>query len=104
MDEDRFAGSARQLGGQIQEGVGSATGDVKSQLEGKLKQAEGALQDAYGKVKDTATRSGETIRERAGEAEDFLRHTIEQRPYTTALFALGIGFLLGLLAHRERYD
>jgi uncharacterized protein YjbJ (UPF0337 family) len=32
--------------------LGQATGDVKSQLQGKAKQVEGAAQDVYGQVKE----------------------------------------------------
>ena len=51
MNEDRFVGSAKNLGGQVEEGFGRATGDLKSQAQGKAKQMEGALQDMYGQAK-----------------------------------------------------
>ena len=38
---------------------------------------------------------GGTVRQGAVDAEDYLRRTIEKRPYTVALVALGIGWLLG---------
>ena len=44
MNEDRLTGNAKNLGGQVEEGFGRATGDVKTQLQGKAKQMEGALQ------------------------------------------------------------
>jgi len=103
MDTDRLTGTAKNFGGQVEEGLGRATGDVKSQLQGKVKQAEGALQDLYGQAKDTATDVAEVVSERASEAEDFLRTTIEQRPYTTAAVALGIGFLIGRFGRRDYY-
>jgi uncharacterized protein YjbJ (UPF0337 family) len=37
MDENRLEGSARNLGGGVQEGVGRATGDTKSKVEGVTK-------------------------------------------------------------------
>ncbi len=49
-----------------------------------MKQVEGALQDAYGQAKETAANAAETVRESARGAEDFLRTTIEERPYTAA--------------------
>jgi uncharacterized protein YjbJ (UPF0337 family) len=72
-------------------GFGRATADVKMQVQGKAKQMEGALQDVHGQAKETAADAAEMIRESASEAGDFLRTTIEQRPYTTAAVALGIG-------------
>jgi uncharacterized protein YjbJ (UPF0337 family) len=95
MTDDRLSGSAKNIGGQVEEEFGRATGDVKTQLQGKAKQMEGTLQDVYGQAKETAADAAEAVRERASEAGDFLRTAIEQRPYTTAAIALGIGFLIG---------
>ena len=39
MNEDRFAGTAKNLGGRVEQGFGRATGDVKTETEGKIKQA-----------------------------------------------------------------
>ena len=36
MNEDRFAGTGKNLGGRVEQGFGRATGD---ELEGKIKQA-----------------------------------------------------------------
>jgi uncharacterized protein YjbJ (UPF0337 family) len=44
MNEDRIAGTARNLAGQVEEGYGRVAGDAKSELQGKLRQAEGAAQ------------------------------------------------------------
>jgi uncharacterized protein YjbJ (UPF0337 family) len=101
MNEDRFSGTAKNITGKAEEGVGYATGDVKSQLQGKAKQMQGDLQDLYGQAKDKAADAAQSLRESAGDVDDFVRRTIEQRPYTTAVVALGIGFLIGRFAHRD---
>jgi uncharacterized protein YjbJ (UPF0337 family) len=88
MDEDPISGTARNLGGKVEEGVGRTTGDVKTQLQGKLDQAAGAAQDLYGQAADAA-------RDTAVSFDKWLRTTIETQPYTTAIVALGIGWLLG---------
>jgi len=103
MDEDRLTGSVKTIGGQVEEGLGRASGDVKTQLQGKARQMEGALQDAYGQAKETAAGAMEAISERASAAEDVLRATIEQRPYTTAAIALGIGYLIGRFGRRAEF-
>jgi uncharacterized protein YjbJ (UPF0337 family) len=92
MDEDRLYGTARNLGGKVEEGVGRVTGDVKTQLQGKLDQATGAAQDLYGQTADAA-------RDTAANLDKWLRTSIETQPYTTAIVALGIGWLLGRM-HR----
>jgi uncharacterized protein YjbJ (UPF0337 family) len=92
MDEDRLYGTARNLGGKVEEGIGRTTDDVKTQLQGKLDQAAGAAQDLYGQAADAA-------RDTAVSFDKWLRTTIETQPYTTAIVALGIGWLLGRM-HR----
>jgi uncharacterized protein YjbJ (UPF0337 family) len=92
MDESRIEGTARNLGGKVQEAAGRLTGDAKTQAEGVANQAIGAAQDLYGQAADTA-------RDTAVTFEKWLRRTVETQPYTTALLAAGIGWLLGRL-HR----
>jgi hypothetical protein len=38
MNEDRVAGTARNLGGKVQEGVGRVTGDATTKVEGVINQ------------------------------------------------------------------
>ena len=101
MNEDRVIGTARNLGGKVQEGVGRVTGDTKSQVEGLVNQAAGAAQDLYGQVKDGASDAAQAVRKSAMDAEDYVRRTIEQRPYTTAFVALCVGWLIGRLGRRD---
>ena len=35
------------------------------------------------------------------DAEDFIRHTIEKRPYTAAFVALCVGWLIGRMGRRD---
>jgi uncharacterized protein YjbJ (UPF0337 family) len=92
MDENRIEGTARNFGGKVQEGFGRITGDAKNQAEGALNQAAGAAQDLYGQGADKARQTARTL-------DSVLRDTIETQPYTSALVALGVGWLLGRL-HR----
>ncbi|MGB6658992.1 MAG: CsbD family protein [Xanthobacteraceae bacterium] len=92
MDENRLEGTARNLGGKVQEGVGRVTGDAKTQAKGVANEVRGKAQDLYGQTADTA-------RDTATSLDSWLRETIETQPYTTALVALGIGWLLGRM-HR----
>jgi Predicted membrane protein len=94
MDEDRISGTARNVGGKIEEGVGRLTGDARTQIQGKLDQAAGAAQDLYGQTADAA-------RDTAATFDKWLRRTIETQPYTVAIVALGIGWLLGRMHRRS---
>ena len=89
MDENRLEGTVRNVGGKVQEGVGRATGDTKSKVEGVMNQAAGTAQDVYGQAADV-------VRQNAGPVEAaWLRDKIETEPNTTVIAALGIGWLLG---------
>lgn len=92
MDENRVQGTARNWGGKVQEGVGTVTGDATQRAEDIANQATGAAQELYGQAVDTARDSAATL-------DNWLRNTIETQPYTTAIVAIGIGWLLGRL-HR----
>jgi len=101
MDSNRISGTARNIGGKVEEGFGKAIGDTETELAGKANQAMGAAQDMYGQAKDAAADAAYVVRDGAVAAEDYVRNIIEQRPYTVAFAALAIGFLLGR-AGRER--
>ena len=94
MDKDQVIGTARNIGGKAQEAFGHVTGDTKSQVEGVINQAAGAAQNLYGQAKETASDAAQAIRHGAVDAEDYIRHTIEKRPYTTALVAFVLACLL----------
>ena len=36
MNEDRFAGTGKNVGGRVEQGFGRAPGDVRTDVEGKL--------------------------------------------------------------------
>ena len=99
MDENRITGTARNLGGKVEEGVGRVTGDAKTQVRGVADQAAGAAQDLYGQVRDTAADAAVAARDTAASLEKWLRRTIETQPYTAAIVAMGLGWLLGRM-HR----
>lgn len=103
MDENRIAGTAKNVGGKIEEGFGRVTGDAKTQAQGNARQIEGNLQDMYGQAKDTAASVAATVRGGASDVEELIRSTIETRPYTTAFAALCIGWFLGRMGRRDSY-
>ena len=101
MNEDRVVGTVRNLGGKVQEGFGRVTGDAKTQVEGVINQATGAAQDLYGQAKDTAVDAARTVSRNAMDIEDYVRHTIETRPYTVAFAALCVGWVIGRMGRRD---
>ncbi len=90
MDENRVEGTARNIGGKVQEGLGHVAGDLGTEAKGRLNQAAGTAQDLYGQAKDATT-------DAAGSLDQWFRSTIETQPYTVAIAVLGIGWVLGRL-------
>jgi uncharacterized protein YjbJ (UPF0337 family) len=99
MDENRIAGTAKNMGGRVEEGFGRVTGETKIQAEGMVNRAAGVAQDLYGQARDSAADAAGSVGDSAASLEKWFRHTIETQPYTTAIVAVGIGWLLGRL-HR----
>jgi uncharacterized protein YjbJ (UPF0337 family) len=102
MDDNRISGTARNIGGKIEEGYGKAAGDITKEIKGKADQAMGAAQDLYGQAKDTASDAVEAAKQGASDVEDYVRTTIEQRPYTVVVAALCLGWMIGHIGHHRR--
>ena len=111
MDENRFEGAARTLGGKVESLAGKVTGDQKLQAEGAMDKLGGKAQRAYGEaadtVRDAAGSASDTVRSVAGdygsqvmdqveEYGDMLAEQVDARPITALLIAAGVGFLLAL--------
>ena len=79
MDENRIEGTAKDVGGKVQDAVGGLTGDGATQARGKANQASGQAQDMYGQMVDEMT----------GFAKD--------QPVAALLSAAGVGIVLGYL-------
>jgi uncharacterized protein YjbJ (UPF0337 family) len=99
MDENRTSGTAKNVGGKVEEGFGRVTGDAKTKAQGQMKQAEGSIQDLYGQAVDAAEDTIDAVRKMPASLDDTIRHYIENNPYTIAAIALGLGWLMGRL-HR----
>ena len=52
MDKDRIKGAAREFKGNVKETVGKATGDAKTEAEGKADKVAGKAQNLVGSAKD----------------------------------------------------
>lgn len=52
MNEDQVKGTAKNIGGKVQEAAGKVTGSVATEAEGRGKQIEGKTQRAVGDAKE----------------------------------------------------
>lgn len=107
MDENRFEGAARKIGGKVEGAVGDLTGDQKMQAEGAMDKMAGGAQRAYGQAADTVRDTASRVSSQAGDygsqvldqiedAGDYIAEQVDQRPITAILIAAGVGFLLAL--------
>ena len=72
---ESIQGTAREMGGRVQEKAGKYMGDSKTQAEGLYNQAAGQAQQGMGQVSNM----------------------VKDQPLTAAIVALGIGYILGRL-------
>jgi uncharacterized protein YjbJ (UPF0337 family) len=77
---DRFEGSAREMGGRVEQKLGEAVGDARTQADGIYNQAAGRAQQIWGQAHD---------------ATEGLSDTIRAQPLIAAAVALGVGYLIG---------
>ena len=81
-DENEFEGTARDLGGKVQDAVGGLTGDTGLQAKGKWNQAAGKAQKTF------------------GDAAEEIRENVVGSPLAALAIVGGIFFALGFLARR----
>lgn len=72
---ESIQGTAREIGGRVQEKAGKYMGDSKTQAEGLYNQAAGQAQQTMGQVTEM----------------------VKDQPLTAAIVALGIGYIIGRL-------
>ena len=56
VNKDQVKGTAKDIGGKVQQKVGEAVGSRQQQSEGLSNQAEGKVQEKYGDVKDSVNK------------------------------------------------
>jgi uncharacterized protein YjbJ (UPF0337 family) len=82
MEENQFEGTARDLGGKVQDAVGGLTGDEEMQAKGKVNQFSGQAQKTFGAAKEE------------------LQDQVKNQPLTALAIVAGLAFTLGFLARR----
>jgi uncharacterized protein YjbJ (UPF0337 family) len=107
MDENRFEGTAKQVGGKVQGAYGDAVGSDKHSAEGRLRDGEGAAQDLYGQGLDAARAAAAEARRYATDlyanagsyardGSEIARRQVHDHPLSSLLIAGFIGFMLGM--------
>ncbi|MGO9999306.1 MAG: CsbD family protein [Acetobacteraceae bacterium] len=83
VDENRVEGTARNIGGKVQDAVGAVTGDAATQARGQMNRAAGSAQNAH------------------GQAVDEVRNFASDQPVVALLSAMTLGIVFGFLLARR---
>lgn len=112
MDTDRITGTAKDMAGKVEGGIGAMTGDKQTEASGRVREASGVVQDLYGQAKDAARDAGDAAMNYAKDAiggdrvDNLLDGTqaiakrVQDNPISALLVAGGIGFALAMLMGR----
>lgn len=127
MDENRVTGSLKKAAGTAERIVGDVTGDQKTELSGRGREAAGTAEDLVGQAKDAVRRvadqasdvAGEVYdrgrryidegRQRYPEAERYYRDgrdavsgQVQESPIAALVVAGAVGYLAAILIHGRR--
>jgi uncharacterized protein YjbJ (UPF0337 family) len=95
MDEHKIKGSAKEIGGKVEETVGRATGSAKMEARGMLHQAEGKAEKTFGEARDTVSSVASAAGEHASRAAYVGRSTIADYPVTSVVVTFTVGLFVG---------
>jgi uncharacterized protein YjbJ (UPF0337 family) len=111
MDEHEVTGAAKDFGGKIKEGLGSALGDDALQAEGLADQVTGKAQKAYGSAKDAIHGAADAVRSAmdapsegaaAGSFAQPILEFVKRQPALALLGTAAASYALALLVHRGK--
>ena len=101
MTDDRIAGTAKNLGGKVQEGYGSVTGDLGHEVKGRMRQAEGAAQGILdGQAKDVLSDAASAAKD-GGRGARYRPRDHRRTAHTVAIAALAVGFVIGRMGRSD---
>ncbi len=123
---DKFEGTARNIGGKIEDAAGGLTGDSRTQAQGKIDQVAGQAQQAYGDAKekvsaaasdasatvsDMAKRAseqasdlGEQVYQQGAQAAQYVGGQLREHSTAAIIAAGAIGVIVGYLLGRPPHE
>ena len=111
MDQDRIVGAAKSAAGKVESAFGQATGDARTDMSGRAREAAGTAQNILGQAKDAVSGLGEAASGMAKDAIDrgadyyaegnrAVAATVQNQPLSSLLLAGAIGFGLAMFMRR----
>lgn len=117
---ENISGGIDELAGKAQGAFGDATGDAKTQAEGKLNELKGKAEQAFGKAKDAYAQASERAKEWSEHAPEQLREAreraqkladegaararqaVQEQPLAVLAGGIALGFVVGWLVSGRR--
>lgn len=96
MNTDQFAGTARSIGGRIEEVAGAAMNDRSLQTDGIIDQAKGAAQNLYGDAKDKVRDAYDRVAPATRDGIERAVNVTRQHSLLAILAAGAVGFALAV--------
>jgi uncharacterized protein YjbJ (UPF0337 family) len=104
MDEDRIAGTAKDVTGKLERSVGDMAGDASTKAAGSVRQAAGKVEDLYGQAKDAARDATDAaagyakqVYRQSSDGSEAVAKLVQNNPLGSLLIAGVTGFALALL-------
>lgn len=101
MTDNRIEGTATEIGGEAQKGLGRVLGDDEMRAEGTLNQVKSKAQDLYGQAMDQLDR---LVEKAPVGMQDRARSTLEvarRKPLLTTAIVAGLGIILARSGSRR---
>jgi len=113
INKDTVEGTLNEFGGKVEGAFGDATGDIKTQMSGKIDELKGKAQDAYGKARDkveewadnapeSVQRAREAASRYAEQGAEKAKAVVQDQPVAVLAGGIALGFLLGWLVSGRR--
>lgn len=104
MNDDRIAGSATQLNGEIKSNVGNLIGDAGLETEGLVDKVKGRAQNLYGSATEAASNAYDRIPFETRHNVDRAYEKARSHPAIALAVAGGIGLLAFGASHLLMQD
>jgi ElaB/YqjD/DUF883 family membrane-anchored ribosome-binding protein len=105
MNRDEIRDGVKKAASRARDVADDVLGETREKLNGGLHKAADRAQDAYGEARDTLNGGLHKVAGRAqgayGEALESIESSAREQPLPALAIALGIGFVIGLLALRR---
>ena len=104
MNENQIKGTARNMGGKVEEEFGELVGSRQVQGEGIIDQVRGTAEDLYGDAREVARDAYERAAPVVRDTADKAMRVTRENSVLAVLAAGAVGYALSWAFHGEKSD